>query len=411
MQSQAGFPLEMGATWCHCCSKSNPLYKLASSLGVAVKMDVGQDNSYQFDATGKILNPSGSEYKPVTSLYKSFYSWMENQLNSKDMRARSVGDMYDGFVKAKSLDVTSQNLLTKGINNMIEQEYAASIKNLSAKFFDQDEDFCSSNTTPDALFPTGVSTIVQKMISASSINVVYNAKVTSIDYSGSSGQVKVTTATGAQYLARWVICTLPLGVMQSKKVAFTPPLPSSTTTALYQLNMGALERVLMVFDTVWYDPKNDLLPGWLNPPIAPPGSLWNEWYSLSGTLGRPVLIAWNSGNTAVSALTGYDDASLLASSLSVLSSMFPGKTIPPPSEYHVSRWQTNPWSLGSYSSIRPNATSANLNDRLALPVGTSSSGQVLFAGEHTSSQYFATMHGAILTGQREANRIVSAMSG
>lgn len=407
--TNAGFPIEMGATWCHCCSSKNPLSLLATALGVPLKNDVGSDNAYQFDSTGKILNPTGNDYSPMVSIYNSFYSWMENQIGSKD--TRSVGDMFNAYVKAKSLTTTNQQLLLKGINDKIEQEYAASMGNLSAKYYDEDLDFCSKGNTPDALFPTGVSSIIQKLISASSINVVYNAKVVSIDYSGSIGLVRVMTSTGAQYMSRWVISTIPLGVMQSNTIVFTPPLPSAMTSALYQLNMGALERIVLVFDSAWWDPKGNLQPGWLNPPIGPPGGLWNEWYSLSGTLGRPVLIGWNAGNTAVSALARNNDASILASSLDVLSAMFPRLSIPQPTEYYVSHWQTNPWSLGSYSSIRPNVTATSLNDKLAVPVGSSSSGQVLFAGEHTTSQYPSTMHGAILTGQREANRIIAAMSG
>ena len=387
---------------CHACSRKNPLSILATSLGVLFKSDVGDDNTYFFDSKGKVLNPDGSDYKPLLTQFNAFTSWMNNQLKNKD--TRSIGDMYALYVATKALNTTSQNMLLKAINTGIEQEYASSMGKLSANLYDEDLDFGSS---PDAMFPGGLSGLVQKIISTSSINILYNQVVSSIDYLSSAGQVAVRTKAGSLYSARWVICTLPLGVMQANLVSFNPLLPSSMTTALYQLNMGALERIVLVFQNNWWDPANTLQPGWLHPPIGPPGGLWQEWYTLSGTLGRPVLIGWNAGDVAVNALKS-NDATLLASSLSVLASMFPNIVIPQPKEYHVSRWQSNPYSLGSYSSIRPNVTAANINDKLAAPVGSATSGQVLFAGEHTSSQYFGTMHGAILTGQREANRIISA---
>ena len=67
----------------------------------------------------------------------------------------------------------------------------------------------------------------------------------------------------------------------------------------------------------------------------------------------------------------------------------------------VTRWDTDPWSLGSYS---------------ALPVGTDASarailadallgGQIAIAGEFAETDFPATVHGAYLSGERAARRI------
>jgi hypothetical protein len=49
--------------------------------------------------------------------------------------------------------------------------------------------------------------------------------------------VKVTTKKGVYY-AKKVISSLPLGVIQAKKVKFVPTLPLDYTLALYHLAPG-----------------------------------------------------------------------------------------------------------------------------------------------------------------------------
>ena len=68
------------------------------------------------------------------------------------------------------------------------------------------------------------------------------------------------------------------------------------------------------------------------------------------------------------------------------------------------RWGSDPFSEGAYSFWATNSSQDD-NDRLADPIGE---GRVLFAGEATSDVgYFATVHGAYWSGQREAKRILN----
>ncbi|XWS66210.1 hypothetical protein CRYUN_Cryun05aG0180300 [Craigia yunnanensis] len=62
------------------------------------------------------------------------------------------------------------------------------------------------------------------------------------------------------------------------------------------------------------------------------------------------------------------------------------------------RWGGDPFSLGSYSNVAVGASGDDY-DILAESVGD---GRLFFAGEATTRRYPATMHGAFLTGLREA---------
>ncbi|CAL8093832.1 unnamed protein product [Calicophoron daubneyi] len=108
------------------------------------------------------------------------------------------------------------------------------------------------------------------------------------------------------------------------------------------------------------------------------------------------------------------------------------KTIPNPIDAIVTRWQSDPDSRGSYSYVGVGATGTDY-DILGEPVPGSApcispesnkttpmvgyspvakSAQehprVFFAGEHTCRCYPATVHGALLSGLREAARVANA---
>ena len=82
-----------------------------------------------------------------------------------------------------------------------------------------------------------------------------------------------------------------------------------------------------------------------------------------------------------------------------------------PSQVRVlrSRWGSEPLSRGSYSYV---AAGASLEDVHILaqpltPEGTPIP-RVCFAGEATQAQFIGTTHGAFLSGQREARRLLQA---
>lgn len=74
-------------------------------------------------------------YSTVNSVYTAFYNWMENAVEWIDKR--SIWTMFSSYVATKKLSAYNQQLLKAGIMNNMEQEYAASLGNLSAAYFDQ----------------------------------------------------------------------------------------------------------------------------------------------------------------------------------------------------------------------------------------------------------------------------------
>ncbi|GLJ38972.1 hypothetical protein SUGI_0794430 [Cryptomeria japonica] len=71
------------------------------------------------------------------------------------------------------------------------------------------------------------------------------------------------------------------------------------------------------------------------------------------------------------------------------------------------RWGSDPFSLSSYSHVAVGASGRDDYDILVESMGD---GRVFFAGEATNRRYPATMHGAFLSGLREAANISARIS-
>ena len=82
-----------------------------------------------------------------------------------------------------------------------------------------------------------------------------------------------------------------------------------------------------------------------------------------------------------------------------------GVKVPNPVQTVCTRWGSDSLCYGSYSNVAVGASGEDY-DIMAQPVGD----RLFFAGEATNRKYPATMHGALLSGHREAANMARAAS-
>ena len=70
----------------------------------------------------------------------------------------------------------------------------------------------------------------------------------------------------------------------------------------------------------------------------------------------------------------------------------------------MARWASDPFAYGSYSYPKVGSPDKD-RDALKAPIGK----QVYFAGEATIKEYYGTVHGAYISGQRAAAAIEKAL--
>lgn len=277
-----------------------------------------------------------------------------------------------------------------------------------------------------------------------------DAGVQQIDWS--EDPVKVKTRRGT-YTANEVICSLPLGILQhylrssSSQSLFQPPLPAAKQDAIQSLGFGTLDKIMLIYKDPWWtqEPYTHIMkPGFVERPTFPnpddPESTTSKKYipdaffgftpelsgisihpggsstpgpralsliNLHALTGYPVLSAFVSCANArqVEAMTASQASGIVHRSLCE----WFGRDVPRPSNVHVTRWGSDEWSRGSYSHMITGLSENGHREEFARPLKVDGGkGRVRFAGEHTSVNHFATVHGALLSGWREANAMLEA---
>ncbi|XP_060523984.1 lysine-specific histone demethylase 1A [Cylas formicarius] len=299
---------------------------------------------------------------------------------------------------------------------------ATPLSNLSLKHWDQDDDF--EFTGNHLTVRNGYSCVPVAL--AEGLDIKLNAGVKNVQYNNEGVEVTVYNPRNPQtvntYHADVVLCTLPLGVLklstspssgQLNTVQFSPPLPDWKTSAIQRLGFGNLNKVVLCFERIFWNPQANLF-GHVGSTTASRGELFLFW----SIYKAPVLLALVAGEAAAIMENVTDDV-IVGRCIAVLRGIFGPSGVPQPKETVVTRWRADPWSRGSYSFVAVGSSGSDY-DLLASPVippsshemsATSGLARVFFAGEHTIRNYPATVHGAFLSGLREASRIADQIIG
>jgi monoamine oxidase len=166
-------------------------------------------------------------------------------------------------------------------------------------------------------------------------------------------------------------------------------------TAINNLGMGLLNKVYLRFPQVFWDEQSDLLDY-----IAQNRGEWAEWLNIYKYTGKPILLGFNAA-TYARQIEPLSDEMMVAAAMKTLRTIH-GPSIPEPEAWLITRWASDPLAGGSYSYLPPGASPDDYDD-LAEPVAD----RLFFAGEATSREYAATVHGAYLSGLAAAERIVN----
>ncbi|XP_059661550.1 lysine-specific histone demethylase 1 homolog 2 [Cornus florida] len=278
----------------------------------------------------------------------------------------------------------------------LEYANAGCLLNLSAAYWDQDDPYEMGG---DHCFLAGGNWRLIKAL-CEGVPIFYGKTVHTIRY---GNEVVEVLAGDQMFQADMVLCTVPLGVLKKKTIRFEPELPARKLAAIERLGFGLLNKVAMVFPYVFWGEDLDTF-GCLNEYSHKRGEFF-LFYSYHTVSGGPVLIALVAGEAAQS-FEYMDPSSLLHHVLSILRGIYSPKGIdvPNPVQTICTRWGSDPLSHGSYSHVRVQSSGSDY-DVLAESVGS----RLFFAGEATNRQHPASMHGAFLSGLREASCIFRAM--
>eukprot|EP00116_Pleurobrachia_bachei_P000905 sb/3461167/ len=281
--------------------------------------------------------------------------------------------------------------------HMSNLEYAcgASLNKVSAMWWDQNEEY-SQFTGDHSFIHRGYSAITDGL--ANGLDIALNQEVTKIDYSGDKVIVKTNKD---EHLTDKVIVTLPLAILQSNDVTFTPLLPDWKSHCILRMGVGCIEKIAMKFPkNFWSDKiKGSEFFGHV-PSTEELRGMFTIFYDINtpNKKGPHVLMSVICGD-AMSYRKETSSSNIVNNCLSLLRSMF--QDVPNPDDYWVTNWSRDRFSKMSYSYMGLSSMGKDY-DQMAADVEE----KVFFAGEATNRRFPQTVTGAYLSGIREACKIV-----
>eukprot|EP00850_Spirogloea_muscicola_P012275 SM000078S22134 [mRNA] locus=s78:514444:519523:- [translate_table: standard] len=291
--------------------------------------------------------------------------------------------------------------------HMANLEYANAglLGQLSLAFWDQDDPY---EMAGDHCFLVGGNGKLVNAL-ADGLPIFYGRMVTDIKY-GDGGVKVVTVRPGEQgkpnaseqvYEGDLVLCTIPLGILKRGTLHFEPELPARKQEAIKRLGFGLLNKVAMLFPHAFWGPELDTF-GRLSEDPSQRGEFF-LFYSYARVSGGNLLIALVAGEAAIR-FEKLPAQEAIARVLAALRGIYEpqGVSVPLPLQTVCTRWAADAFAGGSYSNVAVGATGDDY-DIMAESV----SDRLFFAGEATMRRYPATMHGAFLSGLREAGHIAS----
>jgi monoamine oxidase len=378
-----GCAVDLGASWIHGID-GNPLTDLARACGARIER-TRFERMLPFDSDGKRIDPS-----LVLRMY---------------VRLRSLIAKAPSQAQGAAPDVSLQAVVDRAVNvskwSPIDRrvfDFVSALEEISdGARLDQSSARSASDYKErpggDHFVASGYDTLANYL--ARGLDIRTGVAVHSIDTT--SPRVRVLTDRGT-FEADKVVITVPLSILQARKIKFTPALPDWKHAAIDRLGMGVMNKCVLRFERPFW-PKEAPVIGF----ASERRGAYPMFLNLEPLIAAPVLVCLVPPSFE-NALENLSNADARTGALSALRHMF-GSKVPEPAAVLQTRWKSDPYSLGSYSFNKVGSGGAD-RDALASAVR----GRLFFAGEATHRTMFSTVHGAYLSGRRAAAEVAGIVS-
>jgi len=357
----ANFPIDTGAQWLH--GKNSILGDLIKKSKTNITLD---DSETKFWFNNQLVNSLPQETDIFEGDDLPDISFEDYALQN------GLGNEYKYIVEniAGDQGAAASRLSVFG-NNKDEEHWSAG-----------DDDFKFEETFFD-LIDTQIANQVKDYI-------LLNTVVSKIDYSQST--ILITDSNNNTFNADKVIITVPIPILKSADIQFTPALPDEKTAAFAKIGMDAGMKVFLKFSNKFFD--QNIIGGSVCAAYADD--------SIGKAQNDNILLAFIMGEQAEYLTSLGSDAAITNALIQELDIMYNGQASASFIASHVENWTTNPYIKGAYSYSTIGMGDARKIASQAL------SEKLYFAGEAMNTNgHHQTVHGAVETGYREVINILT----
>ncbi|XP_013138185.1 PREDICTED: peroxisomal N(1)-acetyl-spermine/spermidine oxidase [Papilio polytes] len=223
--------------------------------------------------------------------------------------------------------------------------------------------------------------------------------------------VEIVCENGQSFYANHVICTMPLGVLKdTANTMFEPALPQYKMESLDRLLFSAVDKIFLEYERPFLNPDiTEIMLLWETPSCQE--DLAQSWYKKIYSFSKvseTLLLGWVSGKEAEYMET-LSMEEVAVTCTKILRKFLNDPFVPEPQTCVCTSWKKQPYTRGSYTAIAVGASQSDI-ESLAQPLFKNvhdKKPSLLFAGEHTHSSFYSTVHGAYLSGQTAARRLLA----
>ena len=350
-----------------------------------------------FTNVAKSLNvPIDHQNGDIFSIEKTKYLFGEKPflLNKK----KKVKNSYNNFLEKLNFykeNVEDNRLSTclniNDPNYPILFDYLTGLNGIEANLVSA-RDFASVNEGKDLIIESGLANMIDKW--ATGININLNNQVKQINWGRK--QIEIYTKS-KKYVCKSVLLTVSNGILANEDIAFIPKLPDYKIQAIHNLPMGILNKIGVLFEEGTF--KDNQL-GWY---VVTPDKYHNkisEIFSFEIRKKEKEHMIFFFGGKKGSDIENYPKK-YYKKIIEFIKKQFGDNIEKNIIKLIHSSWGKDPYSKGAYSYALPGHNFER--DLLKKTLEK----KVYFAGEATINKTYGTCHGAYISGNYAANKIIN----
>ncbi|WP_325788754.1 NAD(P)/FAD-dependent oxidoreductase [Arthrobacter koreensis] len=386
---------DLGASWIHGID-GGPLHKLTRSFGLAdVEFTVG---SYQpggrpiayYGPDGARLSESAAEqFIADAARVEVRLTAVIEAMPPGNSYAEAARTAVAQVAEAEGWDAERSARVVEYLDHRSEEQYGADSRLLDAHGL-EDEVIVGD----EVVFPDGYDQLASNL--AAGLDVRLEHVVTRVARVGAAGVdtgVVVQTDRGS-FTAAQAVVTVPVGVLQSERIAFDPPLPEAVTSAVSRFRMNSFEKIFLRFPERFWDEGVYAIRR-----QGDAAAWWHSWYDLTDLSGEPTLLTFAAGECAQQ-IRNWPRERVVESVMASLREIYDERTLEPV-HARITDWQGDEWAGGAYAYMARGCTAED-HTRIAEPIDA----VLHLAGEATWEADPATVNAALCSGHRAAERVL-----
>ena len=394
-----GAPVDLGGSWVHGVD-GNPLTLWCEKLGV--RLISSEADRLLIDPRASATTRTAQRRKACmgTAAFHtaiSFASWKSKFLaNARGPRSVSVKDAIEPLLHAAWLPEVDRLVIgtfvegSEGVNGSVWDQVSA------------EEWFPTEGLDGNAQPHGGFQPLLDDAARGLHLRLRSPVRVLSWDGAG----VAAVLESGERLEAERALVALPVGLLRDGTFRLDPAPPPEQLLAISRLGYGAgvLGKIYLRFPQVFWPEKSK----WFGRlPDAPDRrGTFNTFVSHTEETGRPILLSFANGHSAVRFDRQATDEEVKDAALVSLRKMFGETAVPEPEAFVFPRWLSDPWSKGAYSYPAIGSPTED-RDEHARPLGR----RVYFAGEASEPVEYGTVHAALWSAELAAEAIYRHVTG